>query len=161
MHLASVIMRIQVPARIADLTPKEYVSLRKRYDDLRQPFQRSVRTLCDDYLLAGMDSRRQFDDAVRDAASEFSSGVDRMLKKSWAIRLGKWGPMSLGVVSTLCKFGSPVVTVLGTGVDIGLKIYGALNGPSPPTDIRAAQHLFATLRAEFASPLMMRRLVLR
>jgi hypothetical protein len=159
MHLASAILRIQIPARIGELTPKQYVSLRKRYDDLRLPFQRAVRTLCDDHLLAGIESRRQFEDAVHDAARDFSLGVDRLVKQRWAQKLGRWAPISLGAVTTICKLAEPVTATVGLGVDALLKVYSAVKGSTPETNIHHAQRLLATMRSEFVQPTLLRRLL--
>lgn len=160
MNLATAILRFQVPECIGELTPEQYVSLRKRYDDLREPFQHAVRTICDDNSLAGIESRRQFEETVHNAAREFSLGVDRLMKSSFAERLGLWAPMSFGIVSSVCQLASPVLTVLGVGVDCLLKIYSGLAEKVPPTEIQSAQRLMGTLRRELVSPLLMRRIVL-
>lgn len=160
MSLATAILRFQIPERIAEMTPKQYVSLRKRYDDLRVPFQHAVRTICDDNLLAGIDSRRQFKEAVHNAAREFSLGVDKVLKSAFAKKLGRWTPMSFGIVSSLCKLGSPVTATVGIGVDCVVKLYNGLAGKAPPTEIQTAQKLMATMRREFVSPKLMRRIML-
>jgi hypothetical protein len=143
------------------LSPKQYVSLRKRYDDLRLPFQHAVQTICDDNLLAGIESRRQFEEAVHSAAREFSLGVEKLLKSAFGKKVGQWAPMSFGMVSSLCKLGTPITATLGVGVDCLVKLYNGLAGKAPPTDIQTAQKLMATLRREFVSPILMRRIVWR
>jgi hypothetical protein len=160
MNLATAILRFQIPMTIEQLSPKQYVSLRQRYDDLREPFQHAVRTICDDNLLAGIESRRQFEDAVHNAAREFSLGVDRLMKSSFAVRFGKWAPMSFGIMSSVCQLTASVTAVIGVGVDCLLKIYAGLAENVPPTEIHSAQRLMATLRRELVSPLLMRRIVL-
>jgi len=159
MSLATAIIRFQIPQTIGQLTPKQYVSLRQRYDDLRMPFQHAVRTICDDNLLAGIENRRQFEQAVHEAAREFSIGVDRLMKSKFAKKLGKWGPLSFGICSSLCKLGSPVTALLGVGVDCSVKLYSGLVQRTPATEIRQAQKLMATLRRELISPILMRRLL--
>jgi hypothetical protein len=159
MNLATAILRFQIPERIDELSPKQHVSLRKRYDDLRLPFQHAVRTICDDNLLAGIESRRQFEEAVHGAAREFSLGVDRLMNSALGRRVGKWAPIAFGILSSLCKLGTPETVVVGIGVDCAVKLYNGLGGNTAPTEIQSAQRLMATLRRELVSPILMRRIV--
>jgi hypothetical protein len=160
MNLAAAILRFQIPKNIAELSPEQYVALRERCDDLREPFQHAVRTICDDNLLAGIESRRQFEEAVHSAAREFSLGVERLMKSSFGERVKTWVPISFGIVSSVCQLASPVAAIVGVGVDCLLKIYCGLAENVPPTEIQSAQRLMATLRREMVSPLLMRRIVL-
>ena len=157
--LATAILRFQIPERIAEMNPEQYVSLRKRYDDLRLPFQHAVRTICDDNLLAGIESRQQFEDAVHSAGREFSLGVDKLLRSPFARKVGQWAPMSFGIASSLCKLSVPAVAILGVGVDCAVKLYNGLSSKGHSTEIHTAQKLMATLRRELISPITMRRIV--
>jgi hypothetical protein len=159
MHLASAILRLQIPAEIAQLSPEEYVSLRKRYADLREPFQHAIQTICDDNLLSEIESPPQFEEAVREASREFSRGVDSLLTSSFSNTISRWVPLSFGILSSLCRLAQPVTAIIGVGVDCLLKIYAGLAEKVPPTEIQSAQRLMATLQHELASPILMRRIV--
>lgn len=159
-HLATAIIRVEVPECIGTLTPKQYVVLRNRYEGIREPFQRAMRTICDDTMLASITTRKAFQDTARDATRDFWVEVERIRKRKWADRLGKWGPMSLGVASTLCQLASPVTAAVGAGIDVCLKVREALRpGVAPVTDVKAAQQMMATLRSELIAPSLARRLL--
>jgi len=159
-HLATAIIRVEVPEKIGRLTPRQYVDLRKRYKRIREPFQRAMRAICDDQLLASVSSSREFRDAAHDATRDFWIEVERIRKRKWAERLGNWGPMSLGVASTLCALATPVTAAIGGGIDVLLKVYDALKpGKAPVTDVQAAQQMMASLRSEMIAPTLFRRLL--
>lgn len=142
------------------MTPKQYVNLRKRYERIREPFQRAVRTICDDQLLASVSSKAQFREAANEAVRDFWVEVEQIRKRKWAERLGKWGPMSVGVASTLCAFGSTVTAGIGAGLDVCLKVYEAMKpGTAPVTDVQAAQQMMASLRSEMIAPSLARKLL--
>lgn len=159
-HLATAIISVEVPEKIGALTPKQYVDLRNRFECIRAPFQRAVRTICDDHLLASISSKAQFRDATNEAVRDFYLEVERIRKRKWSERLGTWGPMSLGVVSTLCSFGSTITVGIGASVDVCLKVYDALKpGIAPVTDVQAAQQMMASLRSEMIAPSLARKLL--
>ena len=159
-HLATAIICVEVPKKIGDLTPKQYVELRNRYERMREPFQRAVRTICDDHLMASVSSKAQFRDAAKDAVHDFWFEVERIRKQKWAERLGSWGPMSVGVASTLCAFGSTVTAGIGAGLDVCLKVHEAMKpGTAPATDVQAAQQMMASLRSEIIAPSLARKLL--
>lgn len=159
-HLATAIIRVEVPEKFGDLTPKQYVDLRRRYEHIREPFQRAVRTICDDHLVASVSSKAQFQEAANAAVRDFWVEVEQIRKRKWAERLGKWGPLSVGVASTLCSFGATVTAGIGKGLDVCLKVYEAMKpGTAPVTDIQAAQQMMASLRSEMIAPSLARKLL--
>ncbi len=159
-RLASTVIRLEIPTSIQNLTPLEYVELRKRYASLRAPFQRAMRILCDDRMLASITTQQHFKEAVPDAAKDFGLGIERIRKGKWAERLGSWGPLSFGMVSSLCSLASPVTAAVGAGVDICLKIFDAFKpGAAYKSDIETAQKVMADLRTYLLRPSLVRRLL--
>ena len=158
MSLASSILRFEIPNNIEKLKPKQYVSLRKRYEDLRAPFQHAIRTLCDDYKLAEVTSEKQFKDAVHDAARDFFLETEKLRRRPWAKHVGKWIPLVFGVISSFCGLGKGIEVPLGAGVSALLHVYQGFKGSPYITEKRKAQQLIGGLRSELRHPILLRRI---
>ena len=159
-NLASAIIRMEIPENIETLKARDYVALRERYEELREPFQRTVRHLCDDHQLAQIRSRKQFEDAVHQAAQNFCAETEQLRRSSWAKRIGRWTFMGLGVLSSFCSLGAGVVVALGAGISVGLHIYQSLRETEYVTGKRRAQQLIGDLKGELAHPVLLRKITL-
>lgn len=159
MSLASSILKFEIPNNIEKLKPKQYVNLRKRYEDLREPFQHAVRTLCDDYKLAEVTSKKQFKDAVHDAARDFFLETEKLRRSQWAKRTKTWTFVGLGVLSSFCSLGAGMVVLLGAGVSAGLHVYQGFHGSHYTTEKRRAQQLIGGLKSELVHPVLLRRII--
>jgi hypothetical protein len=160
MSLASSILQIEIPPNIEKLTPKAYVDLRKRYEDLREPFQHTVRTLCDDYKLAQVTSKKQFEDVVQEATQDFMHETKKLRRRVLANRIVKLPVIGLGVLSSLCILGTGTTVVLGAGVSAVLRIHNGVRGSSHATEKRRAQQLIGDLKSELVHPVLLRRIVI-
>ncbi len=158
MSLASSILRIEIPSKIEKLKPQQYVNLRKRYEDLREPFQHAVRTLCDDYKLAQVTSKKQFEDAVQQATRCFVFETKKLRRSQWAKRTKTWTLVGLGVLSSFCSLGAGMIVLLGAGVSAGLHVYQGFQGSHYTTEKRRAQQLIGDLRSELVHPILLRRI---
>jgi hypothetical protein len=159
-NLASAIIRLEIPEKIETLKASDYVSLRERYEELRELFQHVVRQLCDDYHLAEIRNKKQFDAAVHEATQDFCAETDRLRRMEWARRVKRWTVMGLGVLSSFCSLDAGVTVVLGVGVSVGLHIYQSLRETDHVTDKRRAQQLIADVKGELAHPLLLRKITL-
>jgi len=158
MFLASSIIRVEIPNNIEILKPKQYVNLRKRYEDLRGPFQHAVRTLCDDYKLGQVTSKKQFEDAVQQATRCFVFETKKLRRSQWAKRTKTWTLVGLGVLSSFCSLGAGMIVLLGAGVSAGLHVYQGFQGSHYTTEKRRAQQLIGDLRSELVHPILLRRI---
>ena len=162
MNLASAIIRVQIPDKIETLTPRDYVDLRERYEALREPFHLAVRDIYDDYKLAGINSKKEFDAVVREACRDFCAETERVRRTWWAKRVQNWTIMGLGVLSSFCSLGTGQTVALAatTGISVALHVYQALRTADQSTDKRNAQQLLGELKAELAHPMLFRRITL-
>ena len=158
MNLATMILQLEIPAEIADWTPGQYVSLRKRYDDLRVPFQHALATICDDQFVSQINSQRQFEEAVREAGRDFSQGVDRVRRSSIGKTVKKWALVSIGAFALAYGMEESLRSIIGSGIACGLTIYQGFGDEVPAIETEKAQKLLGELRAELASPILLRRL---
>lgn len=160
MNLASAIIRVEIPENIETLRASDYVALRDRYEELREPFQHAIRQLCDDYQLAGIRSKEQFDEAVRSASQGFCAETEQLRSMQWAKRVKKWTVMGLGVLSSFCSLGVGATVALGTGISVALHVYQGLRCTDHITGKRRAQQLLGDLKGELAHPVLLRKITL-
>lgn len=158
MSLASSILQFEIPDNIERLKPKQYVNLRKRYEDLREPFQHAVRILCDDYKLAQVTSKKQFEEAVHDATRDFCLETKKLRRGQLAKRITRWTVMGLGVLSSFCTLGIGTTVKLGVGISAVLHVHQGFKGSPYITEKRKAQQLIGGLRSELHHPILLRRI---
>lgn len=159
-NLASAIIRVEIPEKIETIKAKDYIVLRARYEELREPFQHAVRQLCDDYQLAEIHSKKRFDAAVYEAARDFCAETKRLRRMGWAKHVTGWSVMGLGVLSSFCSLGAGTTVGLGTGISVGLHVYQGLRGTEHITGKRRAQQLLGDLKGELVHPVLLRKLAL-
>lgn len=159
-NLASAIIRVEIPENIETYRAKDYVALRKRYEELREPFQHTVRQLCDDYQLAEIRSRRQFEAAVHEAVKDFRFETEKLRKMRWAKRVTGWTVMGLGVLSSFCSLGSGAIVNLGIGLSAAIHVYQGLSDIEHVTEKRRAQQLIGDLKGELSHPVLLRKITL-
>jgi hypothetical protein len=160
-NLASAIIRVEIPEKIETLKASDYVSLRERYEELRELFQHAVRQLCDDYQLAEIRNKKQFDAAVHEATQDFCSVTKRVREMEWAKRVTGWTIMGLGVLSSFCSLGTGMSVVLGTGISVGLHVFKGFHEVTYITEKRRAQQLLGDLKGELGHPVLLRKITLR
>ena len=159
-NLASAIIRMEIPERIETIKAKDYVVLRARYEELREPFHHAVRQLCDDYQLAEIRNKKQFDAAVYEAARDFCVETERLRRMRWAKRVKGWSVMALGILSSFCSLGAGATVVLTTGMSVGLHVYQGLRDTEHITGKRRAQQLLGDLKGELVHPVLLRKIAL-
>lgn len=158
--LASAIIRAEIPEKIETLKATDYVALRERYREVREPFHHAIMQLCDDYQLAEIHDMNQFEDVVHQAAQDFCYETKRLRRMRWAKGVAKWGSIGLGILSSFCALGSGVTLALGTGISIGLHVYKGLRDSEHITDKRRAQQLLGNLKGELVHPMLLRKITM-
>ena len=161
MTLASTIIKMEIPSRIEKLTAREYISLRRRYQDVREPFQHAVRQICDDRQLGELRDRKQFQEAVEAAALNFCNETKKLRKQQWASRVTNWSVVGLGALSSFCSLGAGAAVFVGAGISVILHVYQGLRGSPYITEKREAQQLLGDMKGEILRPRLLRRLALR
>ena len=76
-QLACSVISTEVPDMIKMLSPEEFVELRKRFEPVRKPFQRAMRELCDDYMLADMSDAATLDCKIREIVQDYHREVEK------------------------------------------------------------------------------------
>lgn len=160
MALASSVITAQIPRGLENLTAKQFVSIRNRYEDLRRPFHAAIRSLCDDYRLAELATKEDFEEAVREATREFSMETDELRKTAWARGVKTWGTIGLGILSGACALSSGAIAVAGVGISVALHVYQSLQASPYTTDRGRAQQLLGQLRGEVMNPVLLRKIAL-
>jgi len=160
MNLASTIIRMEIPENIETLKAKDYVALRERYKELREPFQHTVMQLCDDHKLSEIHNKKQFDTAVHEAAQSFCIEAEKLRKMRWAKRVTGWSVMGLGVLSSFCSLGVGAIVMLGTGISVGLHVYQSLREIDYVTNKKRSQQLLGDLKGEIAHSVLLRKIAI-
>ena len=160
MQLASSILIVEVPEKIETLSAKNYVELRERYGELREPFHRAMLNLCDDHSLAELRTPAQFQEAVREATRDFCVKSEQVRRGMWAKDIKSWSPVALCVLSGICALTGNVAAAIGTGISVMLNVYQGLQ-PSPyTTNAARSQRLLGELKRELSHPALLRKIVL-
>lgn len=157
-NLASTVIRVAIPDKIETMKAKDYVALRNRYEDMREPFQRAIGQLCDDNLLAEIRNKKAFDDTVFEIARDFCAETERLRKTLWGRRVTNWVTVGLGVLSSYCSLAGGTIAALGTGISVVLHVFRGLGRTDCITEKRRAQQLLGELKDELAHPFLLRRL---
>lgn len=161
MNLAANILKVSIPDEIEKLNPQQYVDIRSRYEELREPFQHMLRTICDDYMLAEISSKGAYEEAVRTATRDFYLQTTRLHSTEWGRRIKKWGVISLGALSSFCTLGAGTTIKIGAGISASLHVYQGLSETTPVTEKRRVQQLIGGLRGEIIHPTLLRRVLIR
>jgi hypothetical protein len=158
-QLASSIISTEVPDQIAALKPQQFVDLRRRFEDLRKPFQRAMRDLCDDHLLINIKDGENLEDKIREIAEEYHREVEKLRSSNVTASIASWVPFSVGVLgSALGIPGSIPLSLTGFGLTLAVQIYEKTRSNRYEDALQRSQRLIAGLRTELLSPSVIKRL---
>jgi hypothetical protein len=168
--LASTIIKTEVPHAIGMLSPDDYVELRKRFEEVRQPFQRAVASMSDDNLLSSISDPATLQDAISQITSDYGKEVERLRRTlNWS-GVKEWTPFGLTALATLPGLYTSVSSegplslalagLAGGVVQIGVTLYQQVVAAKNENDEQKSQRFFAGLRNELIDPNVLRRLTL-
>lgn len=158
-QLASSIITTEVPDAIKALKPQQFVDLRKRFEDLRKPFQRAIRDLCDDNMLTSIKDGETLEDKIREIAKDYHQEVEKLRSSNLGTTFASWVPFSVGVLGSVLGIpGSIPLSLTGLGLTLAVQIYEKTRSGRYEDAIERSQRLIAGLRTDLLSPSVIKRL---
>jgi hypothetical protein len=117
--LISSIIGCEIPERVEYLSPKDYIEIRNRYSDIREPFYLMMDKLRVLHHLDLIGDREVLESKIRDITSDFNSEVIKMRKSEWGMRIRRWEPIA---------FGGLVAIIVAISGDLAttIKVIGAI-----------------------------------
>lgn len=159
MSLASTIISTEIPETVGLLTAEQYVELRKRFEDVRIPFQRAVRDLCDDNALSSITDPKALQEATQDVANEYGRAIGQFRKSSFSESLKAWAPFGLGVLGgALGIMDGVTVGAVGLGLTVAVQLYEKCHDAKPGDHGEQSQRLISGLRRELLNPRYIKKL---
>ena len=132
MSLASTIISTEIPETVGLLTAEQYVELRKRFEDVRIPFQRAVRDLCDDNALSSITDPETLREAIREVAEEYGKAIVQFRSSSFSKNLKAWAPFGIGVLGgALGILDGVTVGAVGLGLTVAVQLYEKRQNAKP------------------------------
>ena len=160
-RLASAIITTEIPDAVASLTPKQFVNLRKRFEELRTVFQRAVRDICDDHMLHEISDQSTLDEAVREIVQQYDKQVEMFRKSVFGAKIGSWVPFSVGVLgSSLGLPGNLSLSIAGFGLGVAVQVYEMVTASRDKQPVERSQHLISGLKKELLATGIVERLAL-
>jgi hypothetical protein len=157
--LATAIISTDIPKTIGLLNAEQYVELRKRFEEVRVPFQRAVRDLCDDHRLYDLTGETELNEAISDIAEDYRKAVDRFRSSSFASALTVWVPFSIGMLGgTLGLAGNSALGAIGFGLSVAVQLFEKCRMAKPADSVERSQRLISGLRQELLSPRLVKKL---
>lgn len=153
--LAASIVHTEVPRTIGVLTPHEFVEIRKRFEEVRLPFQRAVVSMSDDRLLSSISDAASLQDAITEITKDYREAVENLRQsRSWS-NVKDWTPFGLTTLTTLPGLYSSVAAdgptalalagVAGGFIQIGVTLYQQVAATKHEDDAQKSQRLLAGL----------------
>jgi hypothetical protein len=117
--LISSIIGCEIPERVEYLSPKDYIEIRNRYSDIREPFYLMMDKLRVLHHLDLIGDREVLESKIRDIKSDLNSEVIKMRKSEWGMRIRRWEPIA---------FGGLVAIIVAISGDLAttIKVIGAI-----------------------------------
>jgi len=116
--LISSIINCAIPEGIEYLSPSDYIEIRNRYSDIREPFYLMMDNFRVLHHLDHTGDREVLESKIRDITSEFNSEIDKLRKSDWAGKI-RWVAMG-----TRALIG--IIIAISGHLDIGIKVIGAV-----------------------------------
>lgn len=161
-QLASSIITTEVPDAIGTMSPQEFVELRKRFEDLRKPFQRAMRDLCSDHMLYDIKDQESLETKIREIAADYGREVEKIRSSRLGSSIANWVPFGVGVLgSTLGIPGWLPLSLAGAGLGIGVQLYEKTRANRVEDAQERSQRLIAGLRSELLSRNVIQKLAAR
>jgi hypothetical protein len=168
--LAASIIHTAVPRTIGVLAPDEFVEMRKRFEQVRLPFQRAVTSMSDDNLLGSISDPATLQDAISQITKDCRDAVEHIRQShSWS-SVKDWTPFVLTTLATLPGLYSsvaadgltalPLAGLAGGFVQIGVTLYQQVAATKHEDDTQKSQRLLAGLRSDLLDYNLLRRLIL-
>lgn len=158
-HLASAIIRLEVPANLSDLTAKEYVEYRKLFGNVREPFHKALNELYDDNLLSDVTKPDKLEKRVKSIAKEFCDEIEEIRKHKTYSKFKEYTFVTLKILAGLCrKIPEPFTKALGTGTQLSVSAYQTLKPIGYTANIKHTQRLLANFDKDLIPESLIKKL---
>jgi len=158
-HLASAIIRLEVPANLSNLTAKEYVEYRKIFGDVREPFHKALNELYDDNLLSSINTPKILEDKIGAITKDFCKEIDNIRKSKTYSKIKKVAFISLNTLAAICVLmPDPFTKILGTGVIVSVTAYQTLKPIEYVTNKTYTQRLLANFDKDLIPESLIKKL---
>jgi|GEM_PF-4611199 len=165
--LASVIIQSQIPQTIKDISPEEFVELRKRFEEIRLPFKIAIEELSNNGMLHSISDKKTFESALVDITRSYQDAM-KGLHSKLSDKFTTWIPFNLTALATIHGLFSSIdpdenmanmATTLAMGaVTIGVSYYQQVTSKPFESNVTKSQRLLAGLRSELLNPELIRRM---
>lgn len=157
--LATAIISTEVPETVGLLSANEYVELRNRFEEMRVPFQRAVRELCDDHMLGDISDANQLEETIAEIAMEYGRATDRFRNTRFSKQIKTWTSLGLGTLGTVLSLtGNFTLGAIGSGLSVAVQCLDKFTVDKPEGNIELSQRLICGLRQELLDPELVERL---
>lgn len=158
-HLASAVIRLEVPANLSNLTAKEYVEYRKLFGNVREPFHKALNELYDDNLLSSINAPKILEDKIRAITKDFCREIDNIRKSKTYSKIKKVAFISLNSLAAICVLmPDPFTKILGTGVIVSVAAYQTLKPIEYVTNKTYTQRLLANFDKDLIPESLIKKL---
>lgn len=160
-QLACSVIQSSIPRTINTLSSSDYVELRKRFEQVRIPFQRAVREICDDNMLSRIRDANELKQRIESAVKEFYDSVEALRRQPWVAKYKEWVEFGIGSMSTcLCLHDDWWLKGTGAVASVGLLLYHKVYRKQYESAATEAHRLVAGMREKLLQPKLVRRLAI-
>jgi hypothetical protein len=132
--LASALLTAEIPEDIQHISAKEYLDIRKHYEESREVFHLGLRDLNDLYLVGSFDDPDGFRRQIEEIVGKLSREVRVLQEQRLRQKVKRWVPIVIGGVASVATavFTHPSVGIAAAGITLSLDIMSANDGRRLP-----------------------------